>query len=46
MNQVAVAPKQIPASDAIMQMVRALARRQARIDARVLEAANDNRRPQ
>jgi hypothetical protein len=31
---------------AIIQMVRALARRQARIDARVLEAANDNRRLQ
>lgn len=33
-------------SDAVIQMVRAMARRQARIDARKLEAANDNNRPQ
>jgi hypothetical protein len=34
------------ALSAITQMARALARRQARIDAHVPEAANDNRRPQ
>lgn len=32
--------------DAIIQLVRAMARRQARIDALALEPANDNMRPQ
>lgn len=35
-----------PLDDAILQMIRAMARRQARIDVRKLEAANDNERPQ
>lgn len=32
--------------DPIIQLVRAIARRQARIDARTLEAANDNKHVQ
>lgn len=40
----AIQPAQV--SDAIIQMVRAMARRQARIDARKLEADNDNNRVQ
>lgn len=44
--QTAQAIQPAPVSDAVIQMVRALARRQARIDARKLEAANDNIRLQ
>lgn len=35
-----------PVSTSIIQLIRAMARRQARIDARTLAAANDNVRPQ
>ena len=32
-----------PLTDAVVQLVRAMARRQARIDARIFDVANDNR---
>lgn len=39
-------PAQATVPDAVLQLIRAMARRQARIDARLVEAANDNMRSQ
>lgn len=35
---------EVDPSEALLSMIRAMARRQARIDARIPEAVNDNRR--
>jgi hypothetical protein len=45
-SQIAVRTHVQPIPDAIIQLVKAMARRQARMDVRSLEAANDNKRPQ
>jgi hypothetical protein len=38
------AQNEVTPSESLLSMVRAMARRQARIDARIPEAVNDNRR--